>query len=467
MIAIHAYLVGHGYADNNDEHTRIPGIWSKLDELYDLRALDEREDAQDQILNPGLDDDEQSDEEVDEYEELVRAEKRAMELCRPFRLPMDQGLMKITIDVRDESLPPDVVPIESRETHTDDGTTFSSLKWRARFPTRDSGRRVSASSSSLLDPSVNNPSLPPDMSDSELSVSEDESEHDVHIPSNVEPESLVAESLEVSPQPPPQSKRPGRPKGSRNVSTASVPQPDKAKPQPTRRRSTRGLISASASGDEREKSAPVAKGRSVSRRSSSSSALPSSVGAGVRISSDKVTPEDRDSANDDNDEDDDDDKDDEDDEENEEENDEEAESDDQVGEDEEESESESEEQPSEDDPTPKKKKVNTSDKRRASTMSAKSSTKPNTTSNPTSKSTSKQKSTSKVQTQKNVKTKSARVSALEVEQASKSQATKGQVSKAQSKGKSSAAKNADGTTGQGRTRVSANGKKIGRPRKAK
>lgn len=35
----------HGYVTDDAPHTRIPGIWRKLDQLYDLRALDERENA--------------------------------------------------------------------------------------------------------------------------------------------------------------------------------------------------------------------------------------------------------------------------------------------------------------------------------------------------------------------------------------------------------------------------------------
>lgn len=35
----------HGYVTDHAPHTRISGIWRKLDQLYDLRALDERENA--------------------------------------------------------------------------------------------------------------------------------------------------------------------------------------------------------------------------------------------------------------------------------------------------------------------------------------------------------------------------------------------------------------------------------------
>ena len=35
----------HGFVTDNTPHTRIRGIWAKLDQLYDLNALDERENA--------------------------------------------------------------------------------------------------------------------------------------------------------------------------------------------------------------------------------------------------------------------------------------------------------------------------------------------------------------------------------------------------------------------------------------
>lgn len=41
MIAISEYMKSQGYAPASEEHTRIPGIWKKLDSLYNLSALDE------------------------------------------------------------------------------------------------------------------------------------------------------------------------------------------------------------------------------------------------------------------------------------------------------------------------------------------------------------------------------------------------------------------------------------------
>jgi MRG-binding protein len=45
IISIHADMRSHGFASDDAPHTRIPAIWRKLNELYDLRALDERENA--------------------------------------------------------------------------------------------------------------------------------------------------------------------------------------------------------------------------------------------------------------------------------------------------------------------------------------------------------------------------------------------------------------------------------------
>ncbi|KAI9816211.1 MAG: hypothetical protein M1827_001812 [Pycnora praestabilis] len=45
MIAISQHMRSHGYTSQEDAHTRIPGIWQKLGALYNLQALDEREDS--------------------------------------------------------------------------------------------------------------------------------------------------------------------------------------------------------------------------------------------------------------------------------------------------------------------------------------------------------------------------------------------------------------------------------------
>ncbi|MCJ1370384.1 hypothetical protein MMC20_001597 [Loxospora ochrophaea] len=45
MIAISENLRNHGYTSPQDGHTRIPGIWEKLGSMYNLEALDAREDS--------------------------------------------------------------------------------------------------------------------------------------------------------------------------------------------------------------------------------------------------------------------------------------------------------------------------------------------------------------------------------------------------------------------------------------
>ena len=41
MIAISESLRNHGYTGPEGDHTRPPGVWKKLGELYKMEALDE------------------------------------------------------------------------------------------------------------------------------------------------------------------------------------------------------------------------------------------------------------------------------------------------------------------------------------------------------------------------------------------------------------------------------------------
>src|SRR6266480_2362873 len=54
MISISNALSSHGYSYNSTSgsHTRIPGIWAKLQALYDLEALNEREDRHAGYVTP-------------------------------------------------------------------------------------------------------------------------------------------------------------------------------------------------------------------------------------------------------------------------------------------------------------------------------------------------------------------------------------------------------------------------------
>jgi MRG-binding protein len=53
MVAIREYMTNQGVVNASDEHTSATGIWAKLDSLYDLKDLDEREDS---VIANGADD---------------------------------------------------------------------------------------------------------------------------------------------------------------------------------------------------------------------------------------------------------------------------------------------------------------------------------------------------------------------------------------------------------------------------
>ncbi|KAF7597638.1 hypothetical protein BBP40_000116 [Aspergillus hancockii] len=83
MIAISEFMKSQGYAPSHAEHTRIPGIWKKLGTLYNLPALDEREDS---LITDTSDDVDGSRElycpfelPEDEYGELMFERRLAME----------------------------------------------------------------------------------------------------------------------------------------------------------------------------------------------------------------------------------------------------------------------------------------------------------------------------------------------------------------------------------------------------
>ncbi|KAJ5682441.1 hypothetical protein N7462_005606 [Penicillium macrosclerotiorum] len=83
MLAIADYLKSQGYAPSYAEHMRIPGIWKKLGSLYNLEALDEREDS---VITDGNDEDEEPSERYwpfelpyDEYGDMMFERRLAME----------------------------------------------------------------------------------------------------------------------------------------------------------------------------------------------------------------------------------------------------------------------------------------------------------------------------------------------------------------------------------------------------
>lgn len=53
MISISEHLRNHGFDPERLPHTRIPGIWRKLSEFYNLEAVDERENSMDPPEEPG------------------------------------------------------------------------------------------------------------------------------------------------------------------------------------------------------------------------------------------------------------------------------------------------------------------------------------------------------------------------------------------------------------------------------
>ncbi|KAK4892655.1 hypothetical protein LTR27_008931 [Elasticomyces elasticus] len=86
LLALHHFLLSNHYIHPRNEHTKPVGIWRKLNTLYDLEALDEREDAR-QLSDLSLEDDEErGDGESDAYSE---AENKIHK--QEFELPVDGG----------------------------------------------------------------------------------------------------------------------------------------------------------------------------------------------------------------------------------------------------------------------------------------------------------------------------------------------------------------------------------------
>lgn len=69
MLQLREYLLDNNYIHHRSAHTQIPGIWQKLESLYDLKALDEREDARQ--LSDISDDDDDEEEEADDVYSLA------------------------------------------------------------------------------------------------------------------------------------------------------------------------------------------------------------------------------------------------------------------------------------------------------------------------------------------------------------------------------------------------------------
>jgi MRG-binding protein len=75
-MSLHRYLLDGGYIHPKNEHTKPAGIWRKLETLYNLDALDEREDARqlDKLKIPTESDEERSssvDADADAYSDAA------------------------------------------------------------------------------------------------------------------------------------------------------------------------------------------------------------------------------------------------------------------------------------------------------------------------------------------------------------------------------------------------------------
>lgn len=79
-------MLDGGYIHPRNEHTKPAGIWRKLQTLYNLEALDEREDAR-QLDKMELDEDEQAGSEAEEEDEDVYSEAANKIENEDFELP--------------------------------------------------------------------------------------------------------------------------------------------------------------------------------------------------------------------------------------------------------------------------------------------------------------------------------------------------------------------------------------------
>ncbi|KAK3655223.1 hypothetical protein LTR56_003644 [Elasticomyces elasticus] len=87
LLALHHFLLENHYIHPRNEHTKPAGIWRKLNTLYDLEALDEREDAR-QLSDLSLEDEDEDkgDGESDAYSEAENKIHR-----QDFELPREHG----------------------------------------------------------------------------------------------------------------------------------------------------------------------------------------------------------------------------------------------------------------------------------------------------------------------------------------------------------------------------------------
>jgi MRG-binding protein len=193
MVQIRQYLLDNRYINPRAAHTSSRGLWEKLNSLYDLEALDQREDARQ--LSDISDSASNSEEEDEEDEDDVYSLADNKIHKQPFSLPEDDFI--------------------------------EDLAWKRRFPSEKARRDGSESPAAL--PEVN--------MDREAPVGFVRSLR-AEMPSE-DPE---------SPEPEEEKRPRGRPKGSTSAKAgAQAPAAD-------RRRSTRQVVEPSDEEDEDEES---------------------------------------------------------------------------------------------------------------------------------------------------------------------------------------------------------------------
>jgi MRG-binding protein len=90
MISIFENFRSNGFGSGRrypSTHVRTAGIWDKLHQLYDLEALDQRENAHAGIIDTGDDDDDDEEEEEEEEDDNEEDEEKEAETW--FELPDD------------------------------------------------------------------------------------------------------------------------------------------------------------------------------------------------------------------------------------------------------------------------------------------------------------------------------------------------------------------------------------------
>lgn len=92
MLSIQENLRSHGYTSG--EHTKIPGIWEKLNTLYDLEALNEREDVEDGWDDSSANEDDEEDDKQGPYSEAVSFQESLDRVQDDFTDPAQPGFTR-------------------------------------------------------------------------------------------------------------------------------------------------------------------------------------------------------------------------------------------------------------------------------------------------------------------------------------------------------------------------------------